>query len=303
MALVLAACSLPQGSPPTPRAQLDAATAQVRATGSLHLAGVYRADALNSDAVDLELVRGSVVGTVRRNQGSPVEVIGRDQRVFLRGADYLAATRTVLIADRWVENEGYVDAVVATIDTPGNLADLIDRQTRTFKVKARSVTAGGREATMLVANGTSVWVSRSPVRVIRIASQPAQSVFPVPLFDLALDRYGAKVHVPALPAQALDLGLPQNALPAFYEPLDTTASLDNCDQAGCTVSATVTNIGGTLGRTIATIEVSLDGRTTLASCQVPVEPTPAGQRQTIRCRVNFQGDQNTVYTRVEFKNV
>jgi hypothetical protein len=305
MAVLMAvstACTFLQSSPPTPRSQLDAAIAQVRATRSVHVVGVYHADALIADDLDLELADGEVFGTVRHNQDPPAQVIGRDQLVLVRSAAYFAATQTAVIGDRWVAGDGHVGLVVASIDTPGRLADLINNQTRTFKVKARSVTVAGRKATLLVANGLSLWVSQSPARVVRIASQPAQSVFPVSLFDLTLDRYGARIKVPALPAPALDLSLPENGTPTFYVPQESAESLDNCDQAGCTMSATVANLGGMLGRTIATLEVSPDKVTIVGSCQVVLDPIPPGQKETIHCRVNFPVNEN-VYTTVEFKNV
>jgi hypothetical protein len=198
--------------------------------------------------------------------------------------------------------EGITDGFVATIDTPDRLATMVEGQTRSFKVVAHPVSAGGRKATALVANGMAVWVSPAPARVTRILSQPGQGEVPVPPIDLALDQYGARVDVPALPVQPLDLELPENAVPMFHEVPGSAVTLTGCDLAGCTVSATVANSGGMLGKVIVTLDVSRDRVTPVATCQVALDPTPVGDQQTIHCRATFAtgGD---VYVAVEFKTV
>ncbi|MBO0833529.1 MAG: hypothetical protein J2P29_16335 [Actinobacteria bacterium] len=298
--MTVAGCGLPHASPATPRSQLDAVIAQLRSATSLHLTGNY-GNSPDTFQLDLELSGGAVVGTMRRNQSPPLQILGHGQRVYLRGADYFAATQTVAIGDRWVEDAG-IEHLVASMDTPAQLATEIAGLTRSFKVRAGAVMMAGHRMTTLTANGVTVWVAGSPAQVARVTSQPAAAVAPTSPFDLRLDRYGAAVAVPALPTQVLDLSLRQNWLPGYYSVKDSPPTLTNCDPAGCTISATVANAGGLLGKVNAILTVSLDQVTPLASCQVPLDPTPDGQQTTVSCRANFRGmPGQPLWLSVDFK--
>lgn len=303
-ALTLASCSaadLPLIGP-APSDLASGAASALSSEKAMRVKGSFIFKAV-SYTVDLSLAprKGGPISGKGTYEQVPFQVVATSDKTYFQGAGFWNKMTTdgtdggVVAIRQWPGfGSGWV--VAAPGDTVATaLAELYDLggllpslgNDANHAKKATETMRNGTSVIPVIDGGATYYVtSQKPYHLRRIASRTTSRG----ITGLTLDIDSAKLDATA-PAsgQFVDPQDP-STLPAIYR-VAGFGPLQNCDDTGCGLTATVTNTTGPpQGQAVVTLKLFKEDQTTLiGSCDTPVPALQHAQSADVSCRVSGDG--------------